>query len=336
MEPKARLWLRYVSIFVFIAAVFQTASAVTHYTIPEEMDEGTVVANLVSDLGLDLKSLSKRKIRLDVVANKKYLDVNKDTGELYILERIDRENLCPIKSVTTCLLKVDATLENPIRMFNIELEIMDINDNAPRFRRDTMHLDISEATAIGERFSLTNAVDPDTGSNSVKTYYLSESDHFSIEIQTGRDGSKFADLILKKSLDREKQAKHNLILTAVDGGVPARSGTASIIVRVLDTNDNAPQFDKDSYNINLTENAPIGSLVVKLNATDKDEGTNSDIFYSFSLYTSEKTQQTFSLNPDNGEIRVKEMINYEDFRIYDMEIIATDKGANSCICDHHC
>ncbi|KAG1931275.1 protocadherin alpha-C2-like [Pimephales promelas] len=311
------------------ASTLQTASAVTHYTIPEEMDEGSVVANLASDLGLDLISLSTRKMRLDVVASKKYLDVNKDTGELYILERIDRENLCPSKSVTTCVLKVDATLENPIRMFNIELEIMDINDNAPRFRRDTMHLDISEATPKGERFSLTNAVDPDTGSNSVKTYYLSESDHFDIAIQIGRDGSKFADLILKKPLDREEQASHNLILTAVDGGVPARSGTASIIVRVLDTNDNAPQFDKDSYTINLTENSPTGSLVVKLNATDKDEGSNSDLLYSFSLYTSEKTQQTFSLNPNNGEIRVKEMINYEDFRIYDMEIIATDKAANS-------
>uniref|UniRef100_A0A672SBS0 Si:ch73-233f7.7 n=1 Tax=Sinocyclocheilus grahami TaxID=75366 RepID=A0A672SBS0_SINGR len=225
---------------------------------------------------------------------------------------------------------MEVTLEKPVRIFNFEIEIVDINDNAPQFRRDTIHLDISESTAAGERFSLSNAVDPDTGSNSIKTYYLSESEHFDIEIQTGRDGSKFADLILKMPLDREKQASHNLILTAVDGGVPARSGTASIIVRVLDTNDNAPQFDKDSYTINLTENAPIGSLVVKLNATDKDEGFNSDIIYSYSfLYTSEKTQQTFSLNPDNGEIRVKEMINYEDFRIYDMEIIATDKGVNS-------
>ncbi|XP_051505988.1 protocadherin Fat 4-like [Myxocyprinus asiaticus] len=311
------------------ASTLQASLAVTHYTIPEEMDEGSVVANLASDLGLDLKTLSKRKMRLDVVANKRYLDVNKDTGELYILERIDRENICPSKSVTTCVIKVDATLENPIRLFNIELEIMDINDNAPRFRRDTMYLDISESTATGERFSLTNAVDPDTGSNSIKTYYLSESDHFSIEIQTGRDGSKFADLILKKPLDREEHASHNLILTAVDGGVPARSGTVGVIVRVLDTNDNAPQFDKDSYTINLTENSPIGSLVLKLNASDIDDGTNSDVVYSFSLYTSEKTQQTFSLNPDSGEIRVKEMINYEDFRIYDMEIIATDKGANS-------
>uniref|UniRef100_A0A3B1JMS8 Cadherin domain-containing protein n=1 Tax=Astyanax mexicanus TaxID=7994 RepID=A0A3B1JMS8_ASTMX len=310
------------------AAVIKTATTVTHYSIPEEMEIGSVVANLAADLGLDVMSLNKRSMRLDVIANKKYLDVNKDTGELFIAEKVDRELLCNIKT-SSCFLKMDVTIENPKRIFNIELEIVDINDNPPHFRRDTIHLDISESTSVGERFSLNNAVDPDFGSNSIKTYYLSESEHFSIEIQTGRDGSKFTDLILKKALDREEHAVHNLILTAVDGGVPARSGTASIIVRVLDTNDNAPQFDKDSYTINLMENSPIGSLVIKLNATDKDEGSNSEILYSFSLYTSEKTQSTFGLNPENGEIRVKEMINYEDFKIYNMEIIATDKGSNS-------
>ncbi|XP_064810584.1 protocadherin alpha-C2-like isoform X2 [Oncorhynchus masou masou] len=322
-------WKRYVSVFILLFATMNTLSAVTHYSIPEEMEEGSVVANLAADLGLDVKTLSRRKMRLDIIANKKYLDVNKETGELYIVEKIDREYLCASKTATTCFLKLDATIENPIRIFNIELEIMDINDNAPNFRRDSIHLDISESTPTGERFSLNNAVDSDVGTNSVKTYYLSESEHFNIEVQTGRDGSKFADLILKKTLDREEQAVHNLILTAVDGGVPARSGTANIIVRVLDTNDNAPQFEKDNYNINIMENYPFGSLVVNLNATDIDDGTNSDIVYSFSLYTSEKAQGTFSLNPTNGEIRVKEMINYEDFRIYDMEVIATDKGTNS-------
>uniref|UniRef100_A0A3B1JIW6 Cadherin domain-containing protein n=1 Tax=Astyanax mexicanus TaxID=7994 RepID=A0A3B1JIW6_ASTMX len=303
------------------------AFAVTHYSIPEEMEEGSIVSNLATDLGLDVKALIQRKMRLEIVANKKYLEVNKETGDLYIQERMDRENLCASK--TTCFLKLDAIIENPKRMFNIELEIMDINDNAPQFRRDVIHLDISESTPAGERFSLTNAFDPDAGTNSIKTYFLNDNDHFSIEIQSGRDGSKFPDLILTKALDREEQSVYNLILTALDGGLPARSGTASIIVRVLDTNDNAPQFDKDSYTIKLTENSPIGSLVVKLNATDADEGSNSDIMYSYSLYTSEKTQDTFSLNPNNGEIRVKEMINYEDFRIYDMEILAADKGVNS-------
>ncbi|XP_074529482.1 protocadherin alpha-C2-like isoform X3 [Halichoeres trimaculatus] len=316
------------SVFLVLSVILNAVFAVNHYSVPEEMEEGSVVANLATDLGLDVKTLKGRKMRIDVVGNKKYLDINKETGELFILERIDREFLCPLKT-TSCFLRLDATIENPIRMFNIEVEITDINDNAPHFRRGTMHLDISESSPVGERFSLNNAADPDVGTNSVKNYHLSSNEHFSIEIQTGRDGTKFADLVLKKALDREQLAVHNLILTAVDGGVPTRTGTASIIVRVLDVNDNAPSFDKDKYEVEVMENSPIGSLVIKLNATDLDEGSNSDIVYSYSLYTSERTQQMFKLNPNNGEIRVKEMINFEDFKLYEMEVIASDKGPNS-------
>uniref|UniRef100_A0A3Q3VNL2 Cadherin domain-containing protein n=1 Tax=Mola mola TaxID=94237 RepID=A0A3Q3VNL2_MOLML len=322
-----RSWRRYVWLGCLLSLAGNVAASVNHYSIPEEMKEGSVIANLATDLGLDVKTLNQRKMRVDIIANKKYLDVNKDTGELYVVEKIDREYICSAKS--SCYLRLEVILENPLRINNIEVEILDMNDNAPQFRRDAIHLDISEATPKGERFSLSNAVDPDVGSNSVKTYHLSENEHFNIEIQAGREGTKFAELILTKALDREQQAVHNLILTAVDGGKPARSGTASVIVHVLDTNDNAPTFDKANYDLKIMENSPIGSLVINLNATDLDEGSNSDITYSYSLYTSEKTQETFNLNPSTGEITVKGMLNYEDFRIYDMEVIATDKGANS-------
>uniref|UniRef100_A0A3Q3L0Z6 Cadherin domain-containing protein n=1 Tax=Mastacembelus armatus TaxID=205130 RepID=A0A3Q3L0Z6_9TELE len=318
---------RYVTAILLFITILNLTSAVTHYSVPEELEEGSVVASLAGDLGLDVKTLVERKMRIDIIASRKYLDVNKETGELYIVERMDREALCLAK--TSCYLKMEAVIENPKRIFYIELEILDINDNAPHFRRDTIDLDISEATQAGERFSVSNAVDSDVGSNSVKTYHLSESDYFTIEIQTGRDGSKFPDLILKKSLDREQQAVHYLVLTAVDGGVPSRSGTASIIVHVLDTNDNAPTFDEESYHVSVMENSPIGSLVIQLNATDLDERINSDLIYTYSLYTSEKTQETFYLNPNTGEISVKGTLNYEDFRIYDMEVIATDKGASA-------
>ncbi|XP_061581238.1 protocadherin alpha-C2-like isoform X2 [Cololabis saira] len=322
---------RYVLLSIHILSLFveNMSTSETHYSIPEEMKEGSIIANLATDLSLDVQALNERKMRLDIIANKKYLDVNKETGEMYVVEKIDREYICSNKLSESCYLRLEVILENPIRIFNIEVEILDMNDNAPQFRRDTIYLDISEATPKGDTFSLSNAVDPDVGTNSVKTYYLTESEHFNIKIQTGRDGSKFAELILTKTLDREQKAVHNLILTAVDGGKPARSGTASVIVRVLDTNDNAPTFDESVYNIKIMENSPIGSLVIHLNATDLDEGSNSDITYSYSLYTSEKTQETFHLNPSTGEITVKGMLNYEDFRIYDMEVIATDKGANS-------
>uniref|UniRef100_A0A3Q3DGI0 Cadherin domain-containing protein n=1 Tax=Hippocampus comes TaxID=109280 RepID=A0A3Q3DGI0_HIPCM len=327
MQPRQRYAL--FVIVILLSFVTQISTSVTHYSIPEEMKEGSVVANLATDLGLDVKTLNRRKMRLDIISNKKYLDVNKDTGELYIVEKIDREHVCTTKSSASCYLRLEVILENPLRIFNIEVEIMDMNDNAPQFRRGAFHLDVSESTPKGERFSLSNAVDPDVGSNTVKTYHLSESEHFNIEVQTGREGTKLADLILNKVLDREEQAVHNLILTAVDGGTPPRSGTASIIVHVLDNNDNAPVFDNTIYSVKIMENSPIGSLVVDLNATDLDEGSNSDLTYSYSLYTPEKAQETFNLNPSTGEITVKGMLNYEDFRIYDMEVIAADRGVNS-------
>ncbi|XP_035289996.1 protocadherin alpha-C2-like isoform X1 [Anguilla anguilla] len=320
---------RYVSVLFVFCGMWRAALSVTRYSIPEEMQEGSVVANLATDLGFDVRDLSQREVKLDIIHSKKYLEINKNTGELYILEKIDREYLCPMKTLefyVPCLLKLDVILKNPLRIFNVELEITDINDNAPRFRRERMELDISESASPGEKFSLTNAVDPDVRSNSMKTYYLSENEHFSIEIQSGSDGAKYAGLVLKKALDREEQAVHNLILTAVDGGVPARSGTASIIVRVLDTNDNAPQFDRQVYSVNITENSPLETLVLKLNATDLDEGSNAEIEYSFTLYTSEKTQEVFSLYSNTGELKVKDVIDFEETKMFEMYIQAKDKG----------
>ncbi len=324
MDP----WRRRQLAFVVLSAMWSLASAVTRYSIPEEIPAGTVVANIATDLGLDAHSLLRRKVKLDYIHSKKYLEINENTGELYIAEKIDREYLCPAKTSSFCFLKMDAIIESPIRIFNIELEIMDINDNAPQFRRERIPLDISESATPGERFSLTNAVDADVGENSIETYYLSDSDTFTIEIQSGSDGTKYVDLVLKASLDREKQAVHTLTLTAVDGGVPARSGTASLIIQVLDTNDNAPQFDRQVYSVDLIENAPIGTLIMQLAATDLDEGVNAEIIYSFTLYTSEKTQEKFSLDPSSGEIRVKDMIDFEEVKSFEMYVEAKDKAVN--------
>uniref|UniRef100_A0A672G816 Cadherin domain-containing protein n=1 Tax=Salarias fasciatus TaxID=181472 RepID=A0A672G816_SALFA len=295
---------RYVllAVLVLFSFVQSGSTSVTHYSIPEEMKEGSVVANLANDLRRDGSKFA----------------------ELILKRNLDREQ----QSVHNLILTAEDG-GTPARSgtASVIVRVLDTNDNAPKFEKTNMNVKILENSPIGSlRFSVSNAVDPDVGSNSVKTYHLSESDFFTIEIQTGRDGSKFADLILKKSLNREQQAVHNLILTAVDGGMPSSSGTASIIVHVLDTNDNAPAFEKDSYQVNVLENSPIGSLVIHLNATDLDEGSNADLQYSYSLYTSEKAQETFYLNPITGEITVKGMLNYEDVKLYDMEIIATDKG----------
>uniref|UniRef100_A0A671Q7C9 Cadherin domain-containing protein n=1 Tax=Sinocyclocheilus anshuiensis TaxID=1608454 RepID=A0A671Q7C9_9TELE len=171
-------------------------------------------------------------------------------------------------------------------------------------------------------------IDLDVGDNSLRSYLLSVNEHFFLDIQTRSDGSKFAELILESPLDREQQKTHLMVLTAVDGGSPERSGTASIVVQVLDTNDNAPQFDRQVYSVDLIENAPIGTLIMQMNATDLDEGVNAEVTYSFTLYTSEKTQETFSLDPSSGEIRVKDMIDFEEVKSFEMYVEAKDKAVN--------
>uniref|UniRef100_A0A669EVG8 Cadherin domain-containing protein n=1 Tax=Oreochromis niloticus TaxID=8128 RepID=A0A669EVG8_ORENI len=192
----------------------------------------------------------------------------------------------------------------------IKILVEDMNDNHPEISIKSFQSPVTENIELDTVIAVVSISDKDSGENGI----------VDLHIPDNIDGSKFADLILKQTLDREKQAVHNLILTAVDGGTPARSGTASVIVHVLDTNDNPPIFDQSIYNVKIMENSPIGSLVIDLNATDLDEGLNSDISYSYSLYTSEKTQETFNLNPATGEITVKGMLNYEHFRIYDMEL----------------
>uniref|UniRef100_A0A673KCV5 Cadherin domain-containing protein n=1 Tax=Sinocyclocheilus rhinocerous TaxID=307959 RepID=A0A673KCV5_9TELE len=172
-----------------------------------------------------------------------------------------------------------------------------------------------------------SAQDLDVGDNSLRSYLLSVNEHFVLDVQTRSDGSKFAELILESPLDREQQKTHLMVLTAVDGGSPERSGTA-IIIQVLDTNDNAPQFDRQVYSVDLIENAPIGTLIMQLDATDLDEGVNAEVIYSFTLYTSEKTQEKFSLDPSSGEIRVKDMIDFEEVKSFEMYVEAKDKAVN--------
>uniref|UniRef100_A0A8D0CUN1 Cadherin domain-containing protein n=1 Tax=Sander lucioperca TaxID=283035 RepID=A0A8D0CUN1_SANLU len=191
------------------------------------------------------------------------------------------------------------------------------------------HRKPSGSAAPGSRFPLESAQDLDVGSNSLRTYLLSVNEHFLLDIQTRSDGSKFAELVLQNQLDREQQSTHQMVLTAVDGGAPERSGTAQIDITVLDANDNAPVFDQSFYRVRLAENAPKGTVVIKLNASDLDEGPNADITYSFSGHAPIKVRQLFSVDSRTGEIKVKGVIDYEKARMHEIYVQAKDKGPSA-------
>ncbi|KAK9518066.1 hypothetical protein VZT92_023392 [Zoarces viviparus] len=312
------------SLYFVIFVLGGLTTAQIRYSIPEELENGALVGDIVRDLGLDLRKLSTRRMRITSDSGRRYFTINHKTGKLVVSDRIDRETVCEFSG--TCSRNLEVVLENPLEVHNVEVEISDVNDNAPQFPRDEYQLEVSESALTGSRVHIEGAQDADDGSNSVKQYRLSPNDHLALDSIKPFSNDKHIEFILKKPFDREQTPSHQLILTALDGGTPQRTGTAKINVRILDANDNVPAFSSSVYKVKLSENSPKGALVIKLNATDPDEGSNGEVFYSFSSYTPERVRQMFSMDTDTGEIRVKNNIDYEETNSYEMYIQAMDKG----------
>nr|ABV59346.1 protocadherin mu7 [Callorhinchus milii] len=309
----------------FLLCAWNIAYGQIRYSIPEELKHGAFVGNVGKDVGLDEGELPGRRLRIMSAAKKRYLEINEETGILFVNELIDRERLCGQNPA--CFVNVEVVAENPLELYRVEVEILDINDNPPRFPSDEFHLEIMESAPPGTRFLLQSAHDPDVGVNSIHHYRLSPNEHFALEVQSSGDDSRHVYLVLENHLDREQKASHHLLLTAIDGGTPERSGTTQVIISVLDVNDNAPVFDQTFYKINLKENVPVGTIVTKLNATDVDENINSEIKYSFSNLTPKRVGQLFSIEPKTGEIRVKGAIDFEEANVYEIIVEAKDNGA---------
>uniref|UniRef100_A0A3P8T976 Protocadherin 2 alpha a 15 n=1 Tax=Amphiprion percula TaxID=161767 RepID=A0A3P8T976_AMPPE len=208
----------------------------------------------------------------------------------------------------------------------VGIEVLDVNDHSPTFPEKETTLEISESLMPGARIPVQPARDPDSGPFSIQQYKLSSNDHFRLEVKDKGDDGKIPVLIVQKSLDREMSRSHFLVLTALDGGKPLKSGDMNILVNVLDVNDNAPVFSKNVYSVMLDENAPVGTTVIQVNATDLDDGPNGDVVYSFSNSVNRKVIKLFDINPTTGVITVKGLIDYEDKDKYEIEIQASDKG----------
>ncbi|XP_029556890.1 protocadherin beta-16 isoform X15 [Salmo trutta] len=292
------------------------------YSIPEEMKRGSVIGNLVKDLGLDAKRLSGRKARLDMDGSRqRYCDINVNTGELIVAETIDREELCGPK--VSCSLKYELVLEKPLELHRITVQIQDINDNSPRFPNARIDLEIQESAYKGARYPLDEPHDSDIGLNGIQSYSLERNAYFILDVQTSSDGGKYGELVLEKELDRELQQEVTLLLTAVDGGTPQRSGTVVIHVTVLDANDNKPVFSQTVYKVRLPENSPTGTVVVAVSASDEDEGANGEVSYEFNRI-SDKAAKLFSIDKKTGEIKVQGPIDYEENTEYEVRVQAKD------------
>ncbi|KAM8764458.1 protocadherin alpha-10 isoform 12-T12 [Rhynchonycteris naso] len=315
---------RHLLLSLLLLASWETGSCQVHYLVPEEAKHGTFVGRIAQDLGLALVELVPRLFRVSSKERGDLLEVNLQNGILFVNSRIDREELCGRSA--ECSIHLEVIVERPLQVFHVEVEVKDINDHPPVFSVSQQKLSIPESRLPDSRFPLEGAFDADVGENAMLTYRLSPNEFFILDIINKKDKGKFPVLVLRKLLDREENPQLLLLLTASDGGKPELTGSVSLLILVLDANDNAPIFDQSIYEVKLYENAPNQTLVIWLNASDADEEINKELTYSFSSLVTPSIRRKFLMNERTGEIRVNDAIDFEDSNTYEIHVDVTDKG----------
>ncbi|XP_032467381.1 protocadherin-8 isoform X2 [Phocoena sinus] len=302
-------------------------SKTVRYSTFEEDAPGTVIGTLAEDL--HMKVSGDTSFRLMKQFNSSLIRVREGDGQLTVGDAgLDRERLCG--QAPQCVLAFDVVSfsQEQFRLVHVEVEVRDVNDHAPRFPRAQIPVEVSEGAAVGTRIPLEVPVDEDVGANGLQSVRLAEPHSpFRVELQTRADGAQCADLVLLQELDRESQAAYNLELVAQDGGRPPRSATAALSVRVLDANDHSPAFPQGAVaEVELAEDAPVGSLLLDLDAADPDEGPNGDVVFAFGSRTPPEARRLFRLDPRSGRLTLAGPVDYERQDTYELDVRAQDRG----------
>ena len=304
------------------------------YSIEEESGTNIVIGDIIMDTALDStysqSDLSRLRFRIFPGKYVHYFSVNASSGILKTIEVIDREAVCP--QAIECKLTVDVAIVMPVEFFQIIkiiIGIIDKNDNAPLFPQENVEFAVSENALPGMAFIVPNKKDLDSGAFSIQRYELeAQAVKFELQVNNGSVGVDLR-LVLTGRLDRETQKSYTMVLVAYDGGVPVKSGSLRITITVLDANDNSPKFDRLLYEVSVVEDAAPLTTIVKVHATDIDEGLNGEIMYSFTSHTQQTLGDTFGIDNSTGEIFLKRQLDYEDVKFYQLLVMGKDMGPSS-------
>ncbi|XP_054422592.1 protocadherin-11 X-linked [Pteronotus mesoamericanus] len=326
----------YIFAVLLACIVFQSGALEKNYTILEEMPENVMIGDLWRDLNLSLildKSLTiPMQFKLVYKTGEVPLvRVEEGTGEIFTTgARIDREQLCAsLLFDAYCFYEVEVAIlpDEIFRLVKVRFLVEDINDNAPLFPTTVINISVPENAVRNTRFSLPAAIDPDTGINGVQNYYLIKPpDVFGLGIIETPEGQKIPQLIVLKELDREQKDMYVMKVKVEDGGSPQRSSTAILQVTVADVNDNHPVFTESEIEVSIPENAPVGTSVTQLHATDADIGDNANIHFYFSSLVSNIAKRLFHLNTTTGLITIKEPLDREESPSHKLLVMASDGG----------
>ncbi|XP_061441747.1 protocadherin-12 isoform X2 [Rhineura floridana] len=313
--------------FLLLMDCKEVSTFTMQYQILEEVQPGTILGRLSERLGWTEGNWTRGTFQLLQSSAVFPIQMDSRDGLLRTRERLNREQLCHHRD--PCVISFSVLSAKYFTLIHVEIYVLDINDNEPQFPQTSLELEISESVSLQTRIPLDRALDSDSGSNALCSYFLSPSEHFALEVTAGSDGIPWAELVVVKEVDRELYSSFELILTAVDHGVPPRTGSAFVTVNVLDSNDNSPVFAQSSVSVAIREDALPGTLLINLTATDPDQGPNGEIEYFLSKHISEEVLRMFTVEGQTGGVLLQQPLDYEKNSAYEVDVQARDHGANS-------
>lgn len=323
----------YLLVCLLISADIVAGDEFIRFEITEERPVGTEIGNLVEAAGLDKiysnDVLSQLRFSvLEQVPSDDLVSVDYNTGRLTVGKTLDRDVMCARQTKCVAKLIVQVQPVEYVRILQVAVTVIDVNDNAPVFAADTKTLSLMETSPLGIVLSLPRAIDPDSPQFSIQRYeLLGGADTF--ELKT--EGTDNIRLLLKKTLDYENRKAYSIKLVAYDGGSPPKSGHLQIDVSVLDANDNKPRFESTSYEITVDENLPLETTIIRVMASDADTGVNGEVVYGFSDESADMFDELFTIDTGTGDVVVIGNLDYEQHKSCILTVTARNKDPESLV-----
>ena len=238
---------------------------------------------------------------------------------------IDRERQTDFRFRVVC---VDYGRPSLTSHQRVRIVVADVNDCAPVFPRDVFEVELIENNYIGATLLVATAFDADSGDNSRLTYSVVGPQ--SADVRVDRNSG---EIIAVTSFDREMTSTISFVVVARDAGSPQLSGSSTVVVNLVDVNDNSPQFDvvdAGQYSFTVDENQPAGTLVGQVSAVDPDSDDNGNVSYSIVndvwSSSSESVLDVFELGQFTGVLVTRRPLDAELTGTYRFQVVAVDGG----------
>uniref|UniRef100_A0A3P9L0R4 Cadherin domain-containing protein n=1 Tax=Oryzias latipes TaxID=8090 RepID=A0A3P9L0R4_ORYLA len=204
------------------------------------------------------------------------------------------------------------------------VDIIDINDNKPMINIMSKSDSIPENSKQNSIIVMFNALDPDSGNNGQVKCSLSDNIPFTINAS-----HEFYSLVTDSELDRETASEYNITVTCSDEGVPSLSSSVTLTLQISDVNDNAPVFERSSYEAYIVENNTPGVSIFTVKATDADWKQNARVSYILedSSVNGVPVSSYVSVSADSGVIHAVRSFDYEQIKDFRFCVKAQDGGS---------